>query len=407
MFKISNETFLIKVSILLLFIIFVSCKEDSVRGEKNRNNVAPISHDINPTGTDRSREIRINLNYKDSDNDQAESCRAFDLNNLSLSSSCSCSQGVCSVSVLVLAQYTGQVSFKYTVTANNQESNIANYTVNADPIGSNPDDLWVRIPANSGGMGLSEFYVMKYEAKAWNDINTNNMIDNSEVDSDGLSALIANHRPISIPENQPWRTLNASNALNECESLGPKYHLISNSEWMAIARNIESVDANWTGGKVGNGCLFNGNSNDTSCGYNAQSDPDSGRNRNSRAKHSLSNGAEIYDMAANLFEWTDWNKSLPGYQSGVTTCPFTGNLSEAFELPDLNCGGLSSDQYNSKLGQYNSSHGMGKIIGGSGGGAIRGGVWVFGKNAGIYGIYFSYSPTIESNLVGFRCVYRP
>jgi len=37
------------------------------------------------------------------------------------------------------------------------------------------------------------------------------------------------------------------------------YHLITNWEWMAIARDIEQVPENWTGGAVGSGMIKRGN----------------------------------------------------------------------------------------------------------------------------------------------------
>jgi hypothetical protein len=126
---------------------------------------------------------------------------------------------------------------------------------------------WVLVPPNAGGMGLGAFYVMKYEAKAWHDVNADGVVDSGEVNSLGLSVETETAIPLSIADNQPWRMINANESFAECESLGENYSLISNPEWLAIAREIENIASNWTAGSVGSGCLFRGNSGDIDCGY--------------------------------------------------------------------------------------------------------------------------------------------
>jgi formylglycine-generating enzyme required for sulfatase activity len=272
------------------------------------------------------------------------------------------------------------------------------------PPAPNRPGEWVLVPSNAGGMGLDAFYVMKYEAKAWKDANTDGVIDSLEVDatgSDGSSSLDTNlYVPVSIADNQPWRYISPNDSATECESLGAKYHLISNPEWMAIARDIENVATNWTGGSVGSGCLFRGNS-ELTCGYVASTSPDSGTSRNSRAKHTLSNGSEIFDLAGNLYEWTDWDSTTAGFQTGPTTC-----ASSWTDIPNVNCGDLSSDDYDTINGSYTNTEGTGMFFGGGGGAAARGGYSNF-NNSGIFSVIFAFFGTSNNILTGFRCVYRP
>jgi prepilin-type N-terminal cleavage/methylation domain-containing protein len=47
----------------------------------------------------------------------------------------------------------------------------------------------------------------------------------------------------------PWTGISQENAIKECEKINA--HLITNAEWMAIARDIEAQGANWTNGVVG------------------------------------------------------------------------------------------------------------------------------------------------------------
>ena len=279
----------------------------------------------------------------------------------------------------------------------------ATATIDTSLLGAAPGgEEWIVVPANAGGMGLDAFAVMKYEAKAWSDGNTNSTIDGGEVDADGTGVVAGSNIPVSIADNQPWRTINANDSAAECESLGANYHLISNEEWMAIAREIELQDANWTGGTVGSGCMFRGNSAETTCGYNSATDPDSGTGRNARAKHVLSNAEEIFDISGNLWEWTDWDSATVGFQIGPTSCA-TGGL----ELPAVACGALADADYNSNNGAYTSTEGAGRLGGGSGGAAVRSGAWYSLAIAGAFTLDLGVPPTFRHPAIGFRCVFRP
>jgi len=56
---------------------------------------------------------------------------------------------------------------------------------------------------------------------------------------------------------------------------------------------------------------------------------------------------------------------------------------------------------------YNSNYGLGKIIGGNGGGTIRGGISSGGTESGIFSLDLEFQSNIASRIIGFRCVYRP
>ena len=344
-------------------------------------NVAAIAANLTPTAEFQLIEKIYILNYTDENNDLATACTISNLNNATISTSnpCTCDgSGVCTVGIIGdSAAIASGASFDYTVTTNAEESNTATVTLTINQIGASINDEWIKVPANAGNMGLPAFYVMKYEAKAWlkNDTgataNEDNIIDAPEVDSDGLGAVTTtddwvdvidyeysdttndgvDYYPVSIPTNQPWREIYATSAATRCESLGANYHLISNDEWMAIARDIEQQDQNWTGGLVGDGCLFRGNTGEAttgdgtnsadSCGYDAATDPDSGTTRDLRAIHTLSNGYQIYDFAGNLWEWTDWDKDTLGFQVGPNStdgdaCPSSGEIEDILDCPALN-----------------------------------------------------------------------
>ena len=142
-----------------------------------------------------------------------------------------------------------------------------------------PDANYIHIPANKE-LGIEHFCVMATEAKGWQDINSNGTVEDSEIHSSGfLSGGFApftfvsklfGRTAISDLRGGALRALTQVDALIHCNSLNTEtnlldnesdlhnngtYSLLSNLEWIAIAKNIENVAVNWTGGVVGTGCL--------------------------------------------------------------------------------------------------------------------------------------------------------
>ncbi len=366
---------------------------------------APVGASITVNDAYRGIKEEVTLSYTDINSDLASSCNLVNLSNLSIVDSCTCdSAGICKVGII--STNVGSSQFDFTVTANGKTSNLSRANITINSLGASNDDEWVRIPSNSGGMGLEEFFVMKYEVKAWNDLNSNGDIDSSEVDTTGSSVDVASHLPVSIPDNQPWRNINANDAATKCESLGANYFLISNQEWMAIARNIEIQSENWTGASVGDGCLFTGNGSNSTCGYNSATDPDSGSNRNSRAKHLLSTGSYIYDFSGNAVEWTDWDETVIGFQKTPRNCHINWT-----NLSAVSCSDFVDSDYNSLNGSYDHNQGVGQMVlrsGPSNGALARGGSYTSGANdIGLYSFNNYPNSTYSDSDIGFRCVYRP
>lgn len=192
-------------------------------------------------------------------------------------------------------------------------SSIYGYTYQTCPQG------YIEVPA-SVDIGTLKFCVMEYEAKPWDDSYGNNyngvLSSLYETDLDGCKESgcttknwgTDQYKPGSGPYGKPWRMLDATTAKAECKSLGDKYDLISNQEWMAIARNIEETTSNWPSGTIGVGCVKRGNIGiSDSCSYGPGSiETDGGAS--TKAKHELSNGEFIYHFAGNVYEWVDMGK---------------------------------------------------------------------------------------------------
>src|SRR5690606_22739929 len=98
-----------------------------------------------------------------------------------------------------------------------------------------------------------------------------------------------------------------------------------------------------------------------------------GAGKEQRRVLTLSNGQEIWDLAGNIMEWTDW--TLGGSLAlGPTTCSATRT-----EIPSVSCAALAAADYmpNNPAGiaaaSYDSTYGLGFFTGGTSGAAVRGG----------------------------------
>jgi hypothetical protein len=124
---------------------------------------------------------------------------------------------------------------------------------------------------------------------------------------------------VSSEKGYPFTGAITSEAKGFCENIGENYHLITNEEWMTIARNLEQQPENWSTGEVGFGQIKIGNvyqcPNNTisySMGTNTgffdfvgATSSYSNRTTNSPAKLILSNGEVLWDFIGNAKELID------------------------------------------------------------------------------------------------------
>ncbi len=251
---------------------------------------------------------------------------------------------------------------------------------------------WIKVPGNST-YNTSNFWVMKYEAK-YDKVVNGRGDDASDAScpadsGDGLdwrdSGCSDATKIISSAYGSPIVHVTHTQAVSACTSIGA--HLITNDEWMTIARNAEQVASNWSSGSVGTGCLFRGNNGTAdSCGYNG-SDPEKGINRNSKAKLTLSNGEEIWDIAGNVWEHARKDTS----DTLVNDTPTDGGAVGWRWIEHTaitGYGDFSSNEIRPSDSSWNSTQGMGKVYTYNGAYAnrvlLRGGTWGTGSNAGAF-----------------------
>ncbi|MER2513204.1 MAG: fibronectin type III domain-containing protein [Nitrosomonas ureae] len=320
-------------------------------------------------------------------------------------------------SSLVAASYTFYANSTNAQASACSTASVA-YMLTSCPIG------YVSVPGDAT-LGTTNFCVMQYEAKAWNDANSNQVIDAGEVDADGCSeagcttgnwAAIPTYKPVSQAADLPWRRIDQNQARLACDALnsgGTNFDLISNPEWMTIARNIEVQNGNWSGGVVGSGLIFQGNNGVAAASSYNGSDPEGGTGRDTKAMHVLSNGEQIWDISGNVWEWVDWNVT-PANKAYVSTDGSPQSAWREFTLLDTLIGlgdEMFPNSWRPTNAAYNSAKGTGQYYAGtnaSGGAARRGGGWSNVTNAGVFALNLLNSSAYTSyNSLGFRCVYRP
>ena len=242
----------------------------------------------------------------------------------------------------------------------------------------------------SGTYGTTDFCAMKYEAKQVGSTNV----------------------PISQAAGTPWVNISQTDAITYSANVAgcTGCHLITEAEWLTIAQNVLSVPSNWSGGSVGSGYIYSGHNDNSPAGALAASSNDgdgySGTGNVSpssqRRTLTLTNGAVIWDMAGNVWDWTSGQTS--GGQAGAS----------GYDWRQWNAiagtGSLSSNPHPSygtpAASAWTSAQGIGQIYSSSTEtglrGFLRGGNWTNGGAAGVLALDLRNSPSISYGDFGFR-----
>lgn len=95
-----------------------------------------------------------------------------------------------------------------------------------------------------------------------------------------------------------------------------------------------------------------------------EANPESGSGRDAKAKLTLSNGNEIWDLAGNVYEWVDWDAGSAGYSAAPTGCTDAGASSGVNQMNETiqSCSdGSGRDQFAPLNTSYTSNQGVGGV----------------------------------------------
>jgi len=190
---------------------------------------------------------------------------------------------------------------------------------------------------------------------------------------DGKAAITA--------EGIPWVRINYADSKAACKAIGGD--AITELQWLAIAHDVANQDCNWTGGKVGEGELFQGLRNHTVS--SAQPGTFVSPDKTEQRWLTLSNGERICDLNGNVYQWVHDN--VQGNENGIIARNF------AKDSPSITTPQFPSEE--NGMGNYDTWDWSGVAL-------VRGGCWYSGSYAGVFYLYNDWRDGGRV-VVGFRC----
>ncbi|MBX3018465.1 MAG: hypothetical protein KF767_11280 [Bdellovibrionaceae bacterium] len=245
---------------------------------------------------------------------------------------------------------------------------------------------FVLVP-ESPSKSLPEFCVMKWEAR------------------------VSSGTAVATSTGAPRVNITRADAVTACTNMGAGYSLVTKDQWTGMMRNVESVNANWSGGTRGVGCIFTGNVNyNGNCSYDGALH-ESGE-ANVKARFSFSNGEQIWHLNGNVSEWvmgsytTTNNTTSANFRMGSRT---NGGFNK-MSATDRTAHGPLFDDYGSGCGVGDDTNvnncGLGYYVGANGDAYMTRGGEANDTRWDAYTVEAFAADTIQ-DYIGFRCAYQP
>jgi hypothetical protein len=253
---------------------------------------------------------------------------------------------------------------------------------------------FIPVPFDNSVGTTANFCVSKYEMKCNND----------------ATGAACSGTAISKAADRPWVNINHADAKTACAALGGQYHLITNAEWMTIARSIEATATNWSTGTINSGAINRGHTDGTPANTLAASTDDDACNgtgqscatfNDQRRTHVLANGQSIWDFSGNAKEFVDWELATDRAGSGAGGYVELNTQTITTSMP--------ANTFKSNNLALSSANGIGLYwpdTNGNNGYAARGGHFSNNSQAGIYHLDFGQNGSYSSSQFGFRCAYQ-
>jgi len=318
--------------------------------------------------------------------------------------SVSCTNGVLNVVVHLPA---GAASFSVTATSAKNGSSFASKAATFTRTSFTCPAGYVGVPG-SGAPGLGNANAKNGHASWWLDTGKDFCV--MKYPAKNVSGVAA-----SVAEGTPWVNVTRNNSVTTCAAAvaGGNYRLISNTQWQTVARNAESVAANWSGNAVGSGLMARGHTDNSPANVLANSsdnDPYYGTGNSAadalgvgweqRRTQTLSNGEVVWDFGGNISQWVSDSYADLGVNPTIATGmdEFSNASNFPTVLPSIN------RLLFAPLGLYNSTQNVGAVYGYTGL-VSRGMSFSIGTNAGLFAASLGGSSSGYNPDLGFRCAH--
>ena len=253
-----------------------------------------------------------------------------------------------------------------------------------------------------------DFCVSQYHM-TYIDADIPNSVEKEGINIYNVVSYEANKSIVSMPWKYPITNITQQEAIDACKSLGSGYHLITNNQWMTIARNIEAYHDsktiyNWISGDQNLWCDSTwGNNEPRKKGTRTWYGDD--EICNNRRMHQLSNGNIIWDFSGNVWSHVNKANNISWIWHNVwhtsirwSSHPTDWDENGIYNIEDMMLYG--SAQW------YGVEHGMGSVWYAqwrNNNVLLRG--WSAGtqKYAWIFSIFLNFTSDSRSEHVGFRC----